>query len=169
MSKNKGIIWPIAISIGIALVFMAGVATVIIANKLPVEKSDRYMMSYQDADHKANELIKAQIEFNKKYKIVYINNGLNLENMSLKFKVTDLNSNPVSDANLKLIVTRPNNHKFDQKLNNPIVENGVYSFNSIKLPKEGRWNFIVKVDVGDVYRFYNIKADTRKKEASEYE
>lgn len=169
MSKNKGIIWPISISIGIALVFMAGVATVIIANKLPVEKSDRYMMSYQDADHNANDLIKAQIAFNKKYKIAYINNGLSLEKMTLKYKITDLNSNPVNDANLKLVVTRPNNHKFDQELNNPTVENGIYTFDSVKLPKEGRWNFMVKVNVGDLYRFYNIKADTRKKEASEYE
>lgn len=169
MSKSKGMIWPVAISIGIALVFMAGVVTVIVANKLPVEESDRYMMNYQDADHKANELIKAQIAFNKKYKISYINNGLSLENMTLKFKVTDLSSNTVNDANLKLKVTRPNNHKFDQEFNNPTVENGVYAFNSVKLPKEGRWNFIVKVSVGDLYRFYNIRADTRKKEASEYD
>lgn len=169
MSKNKGMIWPVAIAIGTALVFMAGVATVIIANKLPVEQSDRYMMSYQDADHKANELIKAQIAFNKQYKISYINNGLSLENMTLKYKVTDINSNPVNDANLKLIVTRPNNHKFDQEYDKPSVENGVYTFDSIKLPKEGRWNFMVKVNVGDLYRFYNIKADTREKKASEYE
>lgn len=156
-------IWPISISIGIALVFMLGVGTIMVANKLPVQESDRYMMSYQDADHKANELIKAQIAFNKKYKISYINNGLSLENMTLKYKVTDLDSNPVNDAKLKLMITRPNSHKFDKEVDNPSIENGVYAFNSINLPKEGRWNFIVKVSVGDLYRFYNIKADTREK------
>ena len=169
MSKSKGMIWPISISIGIALVFMLGVGTIIVANKVPVQESDRYMMSYQDADNKANDLIKAQIAFNKKYKIAYINNGLSLENTVLKFKVTDINSKPVNNANLKLIVTRPNSHEFDIKLDKPTVENGVYNFNSIKLPKEGRWNFIVKVSVDDLYRFYNIRADTRKKEATEYE
>jgi hypothetical protein len=169
VSKSKGTIWPIAISIAIGLVFMAGVVTVIVANKLPVQESDRYMMHYQDADNKANELIKAQIAFDKKYKIAYINNGINLENTTLQYKVTDLNSNPVNNANIRLIVTRPNVHEFDIELNNPTIANGLYTFSSIKLPKEGRWNFIVKVNVGDLYRFYNIKADTRKKEATQYE
>ena len=40
MGKSNGKIWPYAIAISIFLVFIAAVATVIIANKLPVEDSD---------------------------------------------------------------------------------------------------------------------------------
>jgi hypothetical protein len=36
------------------------------------------------------------------------------------------------------------------------------------LTKAGVWNIIAKVSVGDDYRFYNIKADTRIKEAFEF-
>lgn len=168
MKENKANLWPYAIAIGIALVFVAGITTVVVANKVPVEKSDEYMMSYQEADAKANDLIQARIAFDKKYKIAYITDGLSLDNTTLKYKVTDIDGNPVNDANIFVAVTRPDIHQYDKNLENPSVENGVYSFSSVTLPKEGRWNFIAKITVGDDSRFYNIKADTRKKEASEY-
>ena len=79
-----------------------------------------------------------------------------------------MNSNPVDTAKFKVIVTRPNNHKHDQELINPIVENGVYTFNSITLPEVGRWDIMAKINVEEVQRFYNVKADTRSKEAYEY-
>ena len=161
-------IWPYAIGTSIALVFGAGVATVMIAIKLPVEKSDTYMMDYQEADASANELINARIAFDRKYKVAYISNGLSTDGSILKYKVTDLNSNPVNDAKIKVVITRPNNHKHDQELFNPVVENGVYTFSSVKLAKEGRWDIMAKINVHEVQRFYNVKADTRAKEAYEY-
>ena len=74
MNLSNGRIWPYAIGGSIILIFGACVATVIIANKLPVEKSDTYMMGYHQADAKANELIKARIAFNKSYRVEYIMN-----------------------------------------------------------------------------------------------
>ena len=150
------------------LVFGACVATVVIAMKLPVEKSDTYMMGYHEADAIANDIIKARIAFNKSYKVEYITDGLSLENSVIKYRVSDINSNPVDNATLKVVVTRPNNHKHDQELINPTVENGVYSFSSITLPQEGRWDVMAKINVGDLQRFYNVKADTRAKDAYEY-
>ncbi len=168
MNISNGRIWPYAIGASIIFIFGACVATVIIANKLPVEKSDTYMMGYHEADAKANELIEARIAFNKKYKIEYITDGISQESSVIKYRVTDLNSNPVDSAKIKVIVTRPNNHKHDQELNTPTVLNGVYSFNSITLAQEGRWDIMAKVNVDDVQRFYNVKADTRNKEVYEY-
>ena len=168
MNLSNGRIWPYAIGGSIILVFGACVATIIVANKLPVEKSDTYMMGYHQADAKANELIKARIAFNKNYKVEYITDGLSLDSSVIKYRVTDLNSNPVDSATLKVVVTRPNNHKHDQELINPTVENGVYTFSTITLPQEGRWDIMAKVNVGELQRFYNVKADTRAKEAFEY-
>lgn len=168
MNKSNGKIWPYAIGLSIFLVFIAAVATVIIAQKLPVEKSDTYMMGYHEADAKANELIQARIDFNKKYKIEYITESLHVEGSVIKYKVLDLDNNPVNNADLKIIVTRPNNHKHDQELNNPVVENGVYTFSKITLPKEGRWDIMAKVNVDNLQRFYNVKTDTRSKGAYEY-
>ena len=168
MNKSNGKIWPYAIGLSIFLVFIAAVATVIIAQKLPVEKSDTYMMGYHEADAKANELIQARINFNKQYTIEYMTDSLHVDNSVIKYKVSDSKNNPVNNAKIKVIVTRPNNHKYDQELTNSSVENGIYTFSTITLPKEGRWDIMAKVNVGELQRFYNIKADTRVKEIREY-
>ena len=161
-------IWPYAIGISIVLVFGACIGTIVVANKLPVEKSDTYMMGYHDADANANELINARIAFDTKYKVKYITDGLDLDNAIIKYRVTDLNSNPINNAEIKVVVTRPNNHKNDQELVKPSINNGVYTFKSIKLAKEGRWDIMAKINVDKLQRYYNIKADTRTQEAKEY-
>lgn len=168
MKFKSGIMWPYAIGIAIILVFGACVATVVISNQLPVEKSDTYMMAYQEADKAANELIEARIAFDREYNVEYINEGLNIDNNNIKYRITDKQNNPINSAKLKIVVTRPNNHKNDQTLENFNVSDGIYSFESVKLPIEGRWDIMAKVSIGDLERFYNIKADTRKEEVSEY-
>ncbi|WP_373035246.1 FixH family protein [Sulfurimonas sp.] len=168
LSKSNGKIWPYAIGTSILLVFGACVATIIVTNTLPVEKSDTYMMGYHEADAKANELIKARIAFDKKYKISYVTDGLSLDGSVIKYKLSDLNSQPVQNAKIEVVVTRPNNHKYDQTLDSSTYENGVYTFPSVKLPVEGRWDIMARVSVGDLQRYYNVKADTRAKEAFEY-
>jgi len=168
LSLSNGRVWPYAIGASIILVFGACIATIVVANKLPVEKSDNYMMYYQEADAQANDLIEASIAFNKKYKIEYITDGISQESTVLKYRVIDLNDKPVDNAKIMAIITRPNNHKNDQELLNPIFENGIYTFASVTLPLKGRWDIMAKVNVGQNQRFYNVKADTRAKEAFEY-
>ena len=168
MNLSNGRIWPYAIGASIIFIFGACVATIIVAVKLPVEKSDNYMMGYHQADASANELINARIAFDKKYKIEYLNDGLSVNNAVVRYRVTDLNSNSVNNAIVKIVITRPNSRKFDMELNNPSNENGIYTFSSTKLPLEGRWDIMAKVNIGDLQRFYNIKADTRTKEIKEY-
>ena len=126
------------------------------------------MMSYHEADANANEIIEARIAFDKKYKIEYKTEGLSLENSEIKYRITDIDGKPVDNATLKVVVTRPNEHKYDQELLNPSVNDGVYSFAPIKLAEAGRWDVMAKVDIGENQRFYNLKADTRAKEAFEY-
>lgn len=165
---QSGKIWPYAIGSSIIAVFGACVLTVYIANTLPVEKSDRYMMGYHDADASANELINARIAFDKKYKIQYLTESLSLDKSILKYKVTTVSGESVNDAKVLVIITRPNNHKNDQELASPSVNDGVYTFNSVTLPIAGRWNFMAKVTVGELERFYNLKVDTRYKDTYEY-
>ena len=168
MNLSNGRIWPLAIGISIILVFFAAIATIVVAVKLPVEKSDTYMMYYQEADANANKLIQARIDFDKKYTIEYSTIKLSLENSTIEYRVKDINHNAVENAMIKIIITRPNNHKNDQEIINPKVENGVYKFDSIKLPLEGRWDIMAKVTVDNLERFYNLKADTRNREIKEY-
>ena len=167
-ADNKGMIWPYAIGVSIIVIFGACVATVVVANKLPVEKSDTYMMGYHEADDKANDIINAAISFNKKYKVEYLTNSLHVDASTIKYRVTDVDSNPVNNAEIKVVITRPNNHKYDQELSSPKIQNGIYTFDVIELAKEGRWDIMAKITIGKEQRFYNLKADTRNKEVYEY-
>ena len=166
--KSNGKVWPYAIALSIALIFVAAVITVIIANKLPVEDSDTYMMGYHEADAKANDLIEARIAFDKKFKVEYITEGLSLDNTVLKYKVSTLSGEPVDDAQIKVVITRPNGHKYDKELLNPNVSQGVYTFSATPLDVAGRWNIMAKIKVGKFQRFLNVKADTRAKDAYQY-
>ena len=161
-------IWPYSIAASIIFIFGACVATIVVATKLPVEKSDTYMMGYHEADNSANELISARIEFDKKYKIAYITDGMDLDNSSIKYKVTDLDSNAVDNAKVEVVLTRPNSRQHDQELTNPTVQDGIYTFDSINLELKGRWDVMARVSVGDLQRYYNVKTDTRNNKVVEY-
>jgi nitrogen fixation protein FixH len=168
VNKSNGRVWPYAIGIAIVLVFGACIGTIVVTHQLPVEKSDTYMMGYHEADARANEIIQAQIAFDKKYNIEYITDGLSFDSTEIKYKITDKNNQAVDDAKLKVVITRPNNHKNDQEFSSPKIENGIYTFENIKLPLKGRWDIMAKIDIGENQRYYNVKADTRKKEVIEY-
>jgi len=168
VSKSEGKIWPYAIGASILLVFGACVATLVITHTIPVEESDTYMMGYHEADAKANEIIKDRIAFDKLYKIEYITNSLSKEKTIIKYKLTDISGHAVNDAKIKVIITRPNIHKYDLELINPSVDNGIYTFESVSLEVDGRWDVMAKVNIEESQRFFNVKADTRQKEAYEY-
>jgi hypothetical protein len=53
-------------------------------------------------------------------------------------------------------------------LDNPNVDNGVYTFEAGKLPLEGRWNIMAHVVAGENERYYHLKADTRYPKVFEY-
>lgn len=165
---SSGKIWPYAIGVSIIMVFGFCVATIMVTQQRPVEKSDDYMMDYNYADLHANELIQAEIDFNQKYNISYITESLPQEGAQIKYKITDKEGNSVDNAEFKVIITRPNNHKHDQELATPSVDDGVYTFSGFSLPKPGRWNVMARITIGEDQRFYNVKADTRAKEAFEY-
>jgi len=168
MSKSNGRVWPYAIGGAITLVFGFCVATVVVTSQANIQGSDAYMTYYQDADAQANEYIKARIAFDKKYKVAYITDGISEKGSVISYRVTDIKGNPVNSATIVLATSRPETNEYDQKLTNPEVKDGVYSFKGALFPKIGVWNLIAKVTVGDDYRFINIKADTRIKEAFEF-
>jgi len=167
--KSNGRAWPYIIGFSITLVFGFCVATVIVTSKADIQESDAYMTSYQNADAKANELIIARQTFDQKYNVSYITESIGGEKPVIQYKVTDKKGNPISNAEIVVTISRPETSKFDLKLESPRVENGIYSFEGAVFPKAGVWNIIAKIKVGDDYRFLNMKADTRIKEAFEFE
>ena len=77
--------------------------------------------------------------------------------------VHDLDTNSVDSAKFKVVINATTGD-FQIDLGEPVVSNGIYRFESVKLPKEGMWNILVKVKIDDLYRFYNLKANTVTKE-----
>lgn len=168
MNKSSGKIWPYSIGAAIILVFGFCVATVVVTKNVNIQESDAYMTHYQEADRNANELIQAKIAFDQKYKIEYVSDGISEKGAVLKYKVMDINAKPINNAELALAKSRPETKEFNQQLESPVVENGVYSFSGLEFPKPGVWNIIVKVSIDEYYRFYNVKVDTRNKNAFEF-
>jgi len=162
-NKSSGKIWPYALAAAITAVFGFCVATVIVTSKADIQESDAYMTNYQEADAKANDLIKARIAFDKKYKLKYMTPKIEENGCDVKYALTTLDGKPVENGELILAISRPETSKFDKKFQNPVFEEGMYVFKDVKFPKTGAWNLILKVKVGDDYRFYHIKTDTRIK------
>ncbi len=168
MNLNNGRIWPYSIAASIIFIFGACVATIVVTSTLPVQNSDTYMMGYHEADAKANELLSAKIDFDKKYNIKYVTDTFTKDKSVIAYRVSDKESNPINDATIKVMLTRPSTHKNDQELNSYQVENGLYTFEAMTLPEDGRWDIMAKVSVGELSRYYNIKTDTRGMNIVEY-
>jgi len=167
MSTLSARIWPYAIGGSIIMVFGFCVATVMVTKNANIQETNEYMTNYQSAEKNANDYINNRISFDKKYKIKYVASKLD-DTSDIFFKVTDLNNKSVENAKLTILVSRPETHEYDLKLQNSIYANKVYTFKDVKLPKIGIWDIITKVEIGKDSRFYNIKIDTRNTEFSEY-
>ncbi len=166
--------WPIGIALAITAVAGLCVWTIRVTSSASIQESDAYMTSYQDADARANDIIKARIAFDKKYRLKYVTQKLNENGCDVKYSLTTLDGKPVAAATMLLAISRPETQIYDKKIKNPSFENGLYTFKDVKFPKVGAWNLLLKVNVGKNYCFYDIKTDTRIthdrsiKEASAY-
>jgi len=169
MSKqNKALIWPYAIVASILLIVVASAATVMVALENPVQMSDQNMQDYHEYDFNVNQHIMDRIIFDKHYNITYFSEKLEQDNAVVAYKVTDKEGNAVNEAKINIMITRPDDHDTDIPLDNPKMQNGIYTFESVKLPKPGRWNLIAHVVIGEHERYYNLKADTRYPNTFEY-
>ncbi len=169
MKKDKALRWPY----GIALSFLGVIAliyfTVMETMKYPVESSDMNMQNYHVYDKNANDIILKKLDFDKKYKLTFISRPISTKETKIEYKiVTTKDAQAVNTAEIKAVITRPDEHKYDINLENPQIKEGVYSFKSVTLPKEGRWNILASVKIGDDLRYLNLKADTRNPNTFEY-
>jgi hypothetical protein len=169
MSKQKAMHWPYGIALSFIAIIALIVGTIIVAQDNKVEDADLYMQNYHVIDENANEILYAQIDFNKKYTIEFATEALKLDDTVIAYRLLDKLGNPITDAEVEVVITRPNTHAHDMSLENPTVGvDGLYEFESVKLPLEGRWDIMAKFTVGENYRYYNLKADTRYSNTFEY-
>ena len=168
MFKNPGTKWPIIIALSIVGVIGACVWTIKVALNNPVEMSNYGMQDYHQYDSDVNQIIAEKIAFDQNYTIEFLTPQITEKGSILEYKVSDKSGNAVNDAKVEIILTRPDIKEFDMNLSNPVVNEGKYTFSPIDLPKAGRWDIMAKVSVGTLKRYYNLQADTRKPEISEF-
>lgn len=166
-SKTAGKKWPYIIGGSILAIIAAAVLTVIVAIDHPVQLSNDAMLDYHHYDAGANDIINAKIAFDKLYDITLSSNISDINHATLTYKVVDKRGQSVDNAEIILQVTHPFENALDKVYESATYKDGAYHF-TFALPKEGRWNFIAKVVVGDNSRFYNVKADTRQTNTFEY-
>jgi len=165
---SKGRVWPYAIGAAITLVFGFCIATIFVTEGSEIQESDVYMTKYQEADLHANEFIQKQIAFDKLYNVEYMTETISGKAPIISYRVTTKDSQAVNNAKIEIAISRPETDKYDMNVKNPTVNNGVYSFELKKFPKEGVWNIIAKIQIDNKERFLNIKADTRSSYSYEF-
>ncbi|MDP2078730.1 MAG: FixH family protein [Sulfuricurvum sp.] len=168
INKDAGKKWPWIISISIIIVIGFSVATIKVALNNPVEMSGYGMQNYHEYDKNVNEIINAKIEFDKKYSITFLTPQISDKKSVIAYTIKDKSGNPIEDANLSVVLTRPDTTKLDITLDKPVIKNGVYTFKAIDLPKAGRWDIMAKITIGEDQRYYNLKADTRNPNTFEF-
>jgi hypothetical protein len=165
---RDGLHWPIGVIASVIFIIIACALTIYVALLQPVQEDADMMVGYHNLDAGANDMIVAGIKFNAKYKLTYIGQGVSLEGSSIAYKVEDINANPVNNAEVKVVLSRPVIEEDKIELENPHVENGVYTFENVKVTKKGRWNILAKVTVNEDFRHMNLKSDTTDKDVYEY-
>ncbi|UFS62711.1 FixH family protein [Sulfurimonas sp. HSL-3221] len=168
MSSNPGRKWPWIVVGGILCVVGLSYWTVQKALDNPVQLSDLDMQDYRHFEHDANAIIRNKIAFDKKYELTYVTETFKADGAVVKFKLLTRDGTPVDDANVTLRLTRPGTHAYDMTVALGTVEGGIYTFETVTLPKEGRWDILAQVNIGDDKRYLNLKADTRYPNVFEY-
>jgi len=168
MNSNPGRKWPWIVVGSILGIVGLSYWTVRIAMNNPVQMSDLDMQDYRHFDHDANAIISAKIAFDNKYRVEYVTETFKSDGATVRFKVLTREGEPVNDANVSVRLTRPGTHDFDREINMVSVADGVYTFETVTLPKEGRWDVLTRIVAGDDQRYLNLKADTRYPNVFEY-
>lgn len=168
MKDSKALRWPYGIALSFLLIIGLIYMTIVTSLEYPTQSSDRNLLNYHQYDKDANDIIKKQIAFDKAYNLSFVTKQINVKATTIQYKLTDKAGVAINNATIKAMITRPDHHDYDIALENPEIADGVYSFKTVSLPKEGRWNIIASITIGEQSRFLNLKADTRYPQTFEY-
>jgi len=174
-SNGSGKFWPYLILGFIAIGLLLGFWTVRSAINMPVSESNEYQRKYQDADTNINKIIEAQQRFDAQYLLEPIGfkpssfkptdfarkHGQVIaltKTMHVAYRLTDKKGQAIEDANVTLLLTRPQTRDDDKTFANIKVQNGVYTTPEFTLPKAGRYLLRLRAQVGDAVGFMEHEA-----------
>ncbi len=174
-NNNSGKYWPYLILGFIFIGLFLGFWTVRSAISMPVHESEAYQKKYQDADTNINKILEAQQRFDAQYtlkpvgfspssfkpkdyaikhsKAVALTSG-----MVMQYRITTTGGQAVNDANVTLLITRPQTGAEDQTFQNLKCDNGTYSTPKVTLKNPGRYLLKLRAQIGDAVGFLDQEA-----------
>jgi nitrogen fixation protein FixH len=157
-TKRKNNYWPL----GILGLLLFGVVltlwTLYSASNNIVQMDNSYMANYHDVDKNYNELMAKKVEFNKNYILDLDELSLNLGKNTLNVKIFSKDIQPIENAKVTALITRPHTVQSDMKIEDfQYLEDGEYKSKSFELKDKGRWQIILKVEVGNYQTFEKVK------------
>lgn len=160
MSKKEKNYWPLMIIGFLLFGGVMGIWTIKETMNNPVELDNSYMLNYHQVNADINDILKKQQKFNKKYTLKLLTSKISKGKNSVSILLTDKNKNLIKNANILILVTRPDTTKYDKKIKLKFDKDRYIG--SVDLNLEGRWNFIVKTKVGNLEGFKTYKLSTLK-------
>ena len=163
MSKPKANYWPHSIVLAIFGVAGLCVWTVKMAVNNPVELDSFYFDSYQNVEQNYNDIITKQKAFDAKYSVEIPKDNFTIGMNTLVLGVNEIESaKAIDDANISLVITRPDTQRFDKKPKLISVKNGLYTFENFDIQKLGRWQIMSKVTIGKLITFKKLEVNATK-------
>ncbi|WP_069478735.1 FixH family protein [Sulfurospirillum halorespirans] len=132
--------------------------TIKIAMDNPVEMDTFYMAKYQQVDHSINTILELQEKFNAKFDLAYSTEKFEMGQNSITIRLSDKSGQPVNDANVMMMLSRPDSNKENKEMKPSLVENGNYTFGPFEINKPGRWQILSKIDVGEFKGYHKNEA-----------
>ncbi|MRI83948.1 MAG: hypothetical protein C6I00_05965 [Nitratiruptor sp.] len=151
--------WPHFILALVVFAIVLGVWTIRVAMEHPVELDNSFMMSYREVDENYYQIEQAARAFDKRYR-VELRNEILRPGEPLRIVVQDHAGTPIPNAQVEILLTRPETSKYDRRLMATFV--GDHYEAQVDYPLEGRWDVVVRVRIGDLFRYFKFKRSTRR-------
>ncbi|MDR1007166.1 MAG: FixH family protein [Campylobacteraceae bacterium] len=163
-SKNY---WPHGIIISLLLITGACIYTIIEAIKYPIELDTYYFDTKQNVDRNYDKIKAAQEAFDKEYTVFFEINGgsANLYaegDNEIRIVINDKEGKCDFDADVKLLLTRPETNRYNQNLALSNVEKCRWFFPPFNVETIGRWQFQTKITIGEDVGFFTYEASTSR-------
>ncbi len=160
MAEKKSNYWPHAITLAIFGVAGLCVWTVKVAVNNPVELDSFYFDSYQYVEQNYNDIINSQKAFDAKYDVVLPKENFKIGSNSIMITVSEKSTNRgIDDANVTVVITRPNTQKLDKKPKVISKKDGEYQLEPFDIKHLGRWQIMSKVTIGDLTTFKKLEVN----------
>ena len=156
--KNERSYYPyVVVGMILACVVACGF-TVKIAIDNPVEMDTFYMEKYQKVENNINEIMELQGKFDAKFNLAYSTEKFQIGQNSITLKLTDKSGEPINNAHVTMMLSRPDSNKANQEFTSSHAENGNYTFGPFEITKPGRWQILSKIEVGEFKAYHKNEA-----------